>query len=171
MERLYFTRHGLSQLNQAEKYSGTIETPLVKIGREQAKLAGQHAKSLNIDYILSSPLSRAIDTAKIIARIIGLKSSAIEINSLLIERHFGVMEGQAWIPDLDIDGFADVETTDSLFKRAQLALEHIENGPGNNILIVSHGGFGRALRHVINPSVPFKSPDNKFKNAEIVQLI
>ena len=95
----------------------------------------------------------------------------IETNGLFVERHYGGMEGQKWMPDLDIDGIADVETLDTLFKRAQLALEHIESLPNSVILVVSHGAFCWALRHVISPAIPFNGPLNHFNNAEIVRLI
>jgi uncharacterized phosphatase len=171
LKELYFVRHGLSELNVAGKYAGTLDTPLVKAGQDQARLAGQQAKKLNIDYIISSPLSRALDSAKIIAEVIHLPTLSIEVNSLLVERHYGVMEGQPWNPDLDVDGVADVETIDNLLKRAQLALQHIESMAATNVLVVSHGGFGRALRLVINPAIPFNDPNSPFKNAEIVRLI
>lgn len=173
MKHLYFVRHGLSEANLAGVWSGTSETPLSAEGKEQAKLAGEHAKSLGIDHIICSPLGRAHDTAKIIAKEIGLAAENIELNSLLTERHFGQMEGQPWGIDLDVDGFLDVETRDSVLERAKLALEHISQLDAESILVVSHGSFGRAFRHTIHPEIPFRHGDKatKIPNAQIVQLI
>jgi uncharacterized phosphatase len=173
VKHLYFIRHGLSEANIAGVWSGTSETPLSTEGKEQAKLAGKSAKNLGIDHIICSPLSRAHDTAKIIAEQIGLPIDAIEINSLLLERHFGAMEGQPWGLDLDVDGFIDVETRDSILERAKLALEHIARLDAEIILVVSHGSFGRAFRHIITPEIPFKHGDatTKLQNAEITQFI
>lgn len=173
VKHLYFVRHGLSQANVDGIWSGQLETPLTAEGKAQAKLAGQHAKGLAIDHIICSPLGRAHETAQIIAREIGYPIKAIELNSLLLERHFGQMEGQPWHLDVDVDGFIDVETRDSVLERAKLALEHIEQLGAHNILVVSHGTFGRAFRNVIHPHIPFEpgNPKNRFKNAEIVQLI
>lgn len=177
MKKLYFIRHGLTEMNKTGHYSGTSETPLSPEGKAQAKAAGQLAKDLNIDYIISSPLSRAHHTAKIIAKQIGYPLDKIHTNSLFIERHFGVMEGQPWEPDLDIDGVADVESTDNLLNRAKLALEFLHTVPHDTILVVAHGTFGRALRsHAVAEAVfenadPTKPSYGRIPNAEIVQWI
>lgn len=164
-------------MNLAGLFSGQTETPLSTEGRAQAKRAGEYAQTLHIDHIIASPFSRAHETAKIIAKAIGYPVDKIELNSLLIERSFGSLEGTPWRPDFDIDGIADVESHDSLKHRVQLAYTYIQTIDANNILIVSHGATGRMLRHVIDPNIPYRSDDkairesNRFENAKIVQLI
>lgn len=170
MNHIYFCRHGLSQLNAEGKWAGSTETPLTEEGRAQAKLAGEYAKDLKIDYILCSPLSRAHDTAKIIAGELGYPLEKLDINSLVVERHFGELEGTVWRPDLDIDGFADIETVDSVLERARLTLEHLKTIPADSILIVSHGAFGRAMRHILDPKTPYAQSE-RFENAKIVKLL
>ena len=170
MKHLYFCRHGLSQLNVEGKWAGSTETPLTTEGRKQAKRAGQEAKKLGIDYILCSPLSRAHDTAKIIAKEVGYPEHELDVNSLVVERHFGSLEGTTWDPDFNMDGISDIETLDSLLHRARLTLTHLKTVDADTILIVSHGSFGRALRHILNPEVPFKKGE-RFENAQIVKLI
>lgn len=172
MKHLYFCRHGLSEYNKLGRWAGQIETPLVEEGKKQAQLAGQRAKTLHIDHIVSSPYSRAVDTAKIIATEIGYPLDKIEQNSLFIERGLGVLEGEPWNPDLDIDGFADVETRDTLLQRMRFAYEFLKSIPVDNILVVSHGATGRMLNHVVNPSMPFDSQDGfHFPNGKIIQLL
>lgn len=159
-------------MNKRGVWAGQIETPLTAEGRHQAKLAGEHAKVLGIDHIVSSTYSRAYDTAQIIASCIGYPIDKIELNSLFIERGLGVLEGQPWNPDLNIDGFADIETTDTLFERMHLAYEFLQTLPADNILVISHGATGRALRHIIHPNISFDGPDSvPFPNAEIIQLL
>lgn len=173
MKKLYFVRHGLSELNVQSLYAGITDTPLTDEGRRQAKLAGQHAKQLDIDYIISSPLSRALETAQIIAKEIGYPLDNIEVNSLFIERDFGALEAQPWKPDLDLDGVADIEKPETLVERARLAIEHIKTLDADHILIVSHGSFGRAIRHHFDPDKPYQnktsSGELKIPNAEIIQ--
>jgi probable phosphoglycerate mutase len=172
VKHLYFCRHGQTHANAHGVWSGTLETPLNEIGKQQAKQAGQSAKALGIDYIICSPLGRARETAEIIAKEIGFAAEYIDFNSLFIERHFGQMEGQPW--EIDADGFIDVETKDSVLNRARLALEHLQTIEADNILIVSHGTFGRAFRSLTHPHLPFESKGTektRFKNAEIVQLM
>lgn len=155
-------------MNAAGLRSGSTETTLTAEGRKQAKLAGQQAKNLSIDLIVCSTMKRTRETAEIAAKEMGYPVENILHSSLLIERHFGELEGQPYKPDLDLDGFADVESTETLLHRAQLALEWIESLPGDSILVVSHGSFGRALRHIVNRDIPFGSPS--FNNAEVVEL-
>jgi broad specificity phosphatase PhoE len=82
------------------------------------------------------------------------------------------MEGQPWSPDFNIDSVSDAETLESLRTRALHALEYIQAQPANNILIVSHDSTGRMIRSIIHPNIPFNSgSENRFRNAEIIQLI
>lgn len=169
MKHLYFCRHGQSELNKAGMRAGQIETPLTEEGRLQAKQAGKSAEFLQVDYIISSPYSRALDTAHIIAETIGYPEEKIELNALFIERHFGILEGQPYNQDHDLDTIEGVEHTDLLFERVQKAYEYLQTIDAENILVVGHSSTGRMLRHVIDPTVPFGPPS--FPNAEIVQLI
>lgn len=170
MKRLYFIRHGLSEMNVSGHYAGSSDTPLTAEGRKQAKRAGKQAKTLEIDYIVCSPLSRAHDTARIVAKEIGYPEKDIHTNSLLVERNFGGLEGKPWSPDIDLDGISDVESLDDMFHRAQMALEFIETLDAENILVVSHGMFGRALRHHVMEDFPYSHP-HRMPNAEIFQLL
>lgn len=170
MKHLYFVRHGLTEMNKARIRAGAgSETPLAPEGHEQARLAGMQAKKLHIDHIISSPQKRAHHTAQIIAHEIGYPEEDIVLNSLFIERHFGELEGTPWVADMNIDGFADVETTDTLLHRMCMAYELLLTLPTDNILVVSHASTGRALRHVIHPETPF--PGSPFPNAKIIQLL
>ncbi len=161
-------------MNVGGQYTGHSETKLTLKGRAQAKAAGKLAKDLNIDYIVVSPLSRAKDTAKIIAKEIGYPADKIHTNSLFIERHFGSMDGQPWQPDFDIDGVSDAESRDELLDRAKEALTFLHTLPYDNVLVVAHGAFGRALRSHILPDMVYNTTDptkpdaSRIPNAEIV---
>lgn len=169
MKKLYFVRHGLSEMNRLGMRAGQIETPLTEKGRRQAKEAGRFVKQYGIDYIICSPLGRAYETACIIAKEIRYPVDQIEQNSLLLERSFGPLEGQPWSPDVNLDGFADVETFDSVAARARMALDHIRQLPASTILIVGHSTFGRALLHVLHPDEPTIASGH-LKNAEVIRL-
>lgn len=170
MTHLYFVRHGLSQLNIDGKIAGVTETPLTHTGKQQAADTGKKAKNLGIEHIISSPLSRAYDTAKIIAEEIGYPVKDIEVNPLFIERNFGAMEQQPYNPDVDYDGIVDAEKVDVLLSRTKQAITYLHSLPYNKILVVSHGSTGRALRHHVVEDQPFDYP-KRFKNAELVEWI
>jgi uncharacterized phosphatase len=155
MKKLYFIRHGLSEMNKTGHFAGTIDTPLTEEGRAQAKKAANHAKDLNIDLIVSSPLSRARETAEIIAQEIGYPKENIIYSDLIIERHWGDLEGKPHITIEDLDEVPNAETSDQLLERSEKALRYLESLDAENILVVSHGTFGRALRHHITHDEPF----------------
>ena len=175
MKHLYFIRHGLSEGNVKEVWSGTTDTPLHKVGRAQARAAGRKAKKLNIDLIVSSPLSRAKETAGIIAGAINYPKSKIMYSDLLIERHWGDAEGTPHSLEVDLETVPNIESADALLARAKEALDFLESLESESILVVSHGSFGRALRHYLLEDMPFvnkpSSPQHKIPNAEIIQWI
>ena len=168
MKHLYFVRHGLSVMNKKGIFSGRTETPLHHEGRDQAVAAGQSLKDVSIECIVVSPMQRAVQTAEIIADQIGYSKHKLITTSLLTERDFGPLEGTQYLPDLgDEDG---VESIQDLLARAQKGYEFLQQLPYDNILVVSHGAIGRALRHCADPKIPFK-PSPGFGNAEVVKLI
>lgn len=154
-------------MNVAGIFSGHSDAQLTEEGKAQAKKAGQAAKDLKIDLIVSSPLSRAHDTAKIFAKQIGYPIKNIVTNPLLVERFFGAMEGQPYSPDLNMDGIADLETDNMLVERAHEALAWINSLDADHIVVVSHGAIGRALRSILKTDYPMSHPE-KLNNAELV---
>ena len=92
---IYITRHGESQWNIEGKVQGVTDTPLTAKGIEQAHELAKKIKEsgLKIDEILYSPLSRATDTAKIVAEENGLP---LTLEPRLIEQNFGEYEGHEW---------------------------------------------------------------------------
>lgn len=170
VKRLYFIRHGLSVHNQLGVFSGRINSPLSDEGRQDVLAKAQPITQLGIDTIVSSPLSRALESAKIIAGVIGYPIERIIINDLFSERDFGVLENTNYIPLAVRDEVPDIETVEDLIKRAEKGFKYLELLNANIILLVSHGSLGRALRFVISQEFPYDHPI-KFNNAEIVRLI
>lgn len=169
MKRLYFIRHGLSEMNVSRLIAGHTESPLTPLGRKQARQAGESAKDLAIDLMVSSPQSRAVETAKIVAKQIGYSPSKILYNELLKERFYGKHEGAKYKPGIHLESLPasyNIELDDKLVTRAQLALEWLNTLRCTNILVVSHGGFGRALRSVLKADYPMSHPSH-INNAEI----
>lgn len=155
-------------MNQQGIFSGRTETPLNHEGRRQAAIAGHELRSASIDCIVVSPMQRTVQTADIIAEQIGFPKDKIILNSFFTERDFGPLEGTVYQPDLgDHHG---VETIQDLVDRAKQGFDFLQQLPHDNILVVSHGAIGRALRHCADPSIPFK-PSAGFGNAQVVKLI
>jgi len=164
--KLYFARHGQSILNVSGYFAGHTDTPLTEEGKRQARIAGQKARNLSIDTIVSSPLSRAYDTAKIITDEIGLKQSKIITSPLLVERFYGTAEETPYSTDRNHleNVHVGFETEEEMLVRVQQILKWLDKIAGENVLMVSHGGIGRRLRAHFLPDVDFFS---RIPNAKI----
>ncbi len=172
MKKLYYVRHGLSTGNEASIVSGgKSDHPLAQEGKRQAKLAGQKAKDLNIDLIVSSTQTRAFQTAKIISKEIGYPVDEIQVNSILVERDYGDYEGHEGTLSPEIlneiynKGIGGSESNKDLRARAEEAFKWISSLKADNILVVSHGSFGRVFRQICISEYDF---EEKIPNAEIV---
>ena len=75
---IYLIRHAECYGNIENKLSGITDFKLTKKGRKQAKILASKLKDLKITEIYSSPLLRALDTAKIIMNECGINSLNIE---------------------------------------------------------------------------------------------
>ena len=103
MARFYFTRHGESEANVNKVFAGWTDSPLTKKGRDDARVEAERLRSEGyvFDLILSSPLVRAYDTAKVIAETLGYPVNKIVKLEELKERNAGAYEGN---PSGSLDG-------------------------------------------------------------------
>lgn len=153
---LYTTRHGQTDNNLKGIIQGIIDTPLNETGIEEAEELKNKLKDINFDLVISSPLKRAMDTAKII---IGSKNIPIIIDDRIVERNAGDFEGKshlgydhikAWNYKLNSDLDANVERVQDIFKRVNIFLNDIKEKYSNKtILIVAHEAVLRALHYSI----------------------
>lgn len=186
MKHLYYVRHGETEMNVAGIWSGQIETPLTETGKQQARATGKHIKDNHppIDAVVCSTLSRTLHTAQIICEEIGFPPEQIQQSALLVERHFGELEGtptedfkSGKLSFVDLDDVPDSETVAQMHERAMAVLEFIKSLPQDNVLVVSHGTFGRALRRVVEQLPHHREYDEahrqayRLNNAELIQLI
>jgi alpha-ribazole phosphatase len=181
MKKLFYVRHGLTEMNVAGVFSGRTETSLTDEGRQQAIATGQKLKSdvPPIDYIVCSPYERTYETAKLIAEQIGFPVQDIERNQLFVERSFGPLEGTPGDDFFgehdykDLDSVVGAETVEQMQQRATEALNHVRSIDKDNVLVVGHGAFGRAFRRVVN-GMPHTDEYNKqyhIGTAEIIELV
>ncbi|MHB1865396.1 MAG: histidine phosphatase family protein [Candidatus Saccharimonadales bacterium] len=181
MKKLFYVRHGETDHNLLNIMSGQVEAAITENGRQQATQTGKAIKANlpHIDLIVCSPLKRTYETAKVIAKEIGYPESKIITNDLFVERTFGVLEGTSsedFFKDheyRDLDKVEGAETIEDLDKRAAKAFKFVSNLPQDNILIVGHGSFGRAIRRVTK-NLPHTHEYESFEpiaNAEIVELV
>lgn len=93
--KLVITRHGESQANRDNVYTGWSDVPLTAKGIKQAQMAAQRIKNLNIHFsdVHTSMLQRAITTANLICDEIEQSYLPIHKTWRLNERHYGALRG------------------------------------------------------------------------------
>ena len=90
MLHLMLVRHGVTEWNAQRRYQGQTDVPLSGLGMRQAELVAGRLAGEKIDAVYASDLSRAWETAQIIARKNGLNISS---DPRLRELKFGILEG------------------------------------------------------------------------------
>jgi 2,3-bisphosphoglycerate-dependent phosphoglycerate mutase len=92
---LILVRHGQSQWNLENRFTGWVDVELSPTGIEEAQHAGQILKSygLHFDYGFTSALRRAQETLRIILEVTGQTDLQIERDQALNERHYGDLQG------------------------------------------------------------------------------
>ncbi|WP_230117420.1 histidine phosphatase family protein [Arthrobacter sp. Bi83] len=159
-------RHGQTDWNAQRRLQGSTDIPLNDVGRGQARDAVAALSGYEWDAIVSSPLSRAAETADLIAAGLGL-SVARRVPELT-ERSFGPAEGLQDGPELDRlripDGFRGAESEDEAASRGLASLEALaEEFRGRRVLVVAHGTLIRvSLSRAIGRTLP--SIDNAVLN-------
>ncbi len=148
MTELYLVRHGETDWNRQHRIQGLTDIPLNDTGREQAQAAGRLLTRRTWDAIYTSPLSRARETASIIAAENGLPEPiAVE---QLVERNYGDAEGLNFAEiDRRYPNRSEVpgqESRADVSARVVPALRELAAAhPGESVLIVSHGGAIRSV--------------------------
>lgn len=160
--------------------SGVRETPLSELGCEQATQAGQHAKALDIDLIVVSPLGRAQQTAKIIAAQISYPADDIVTIPELTERALGNLEGTSYASNPRLDGnfpavehIQGVEPLTLFHARVQHALRQLLHDKKHyTILAVTHIGVIRMLKTIVENQKPVQMYDQPhITNGQIYPLL
>jgi 2,3-bisphosphoglycerate-dependent phosphoglycerate mutase len=93
MGKLVLVRHGQSQWNLENRFTGWVDVPITPLGEEEAHRAGSELKAIRFDLAYTSVLPRAQQTLKIILDEIGQPDLPTEKDQALNERHYGDLQG------------------------------------------------------------------------------
>lgn len=156
-------RHGQTNWNKRTLLQGLTDNELNENGINQAKEVGSYLKANdnNWDAFVSSPLKRAVQTAEVIKNELNFKGE-IYLDSALIERDFGVLEGEVLnVASYDL---IDSETTEGLEKKVDLearsknALINLEKKyKDKKVLAFSHAQFIKSIITQLDPNFNFRS--------------
>jgi broad specificity phosphatase PhoE len=149
----WFLRHGESEANAAGVFAGQgVDSPLTMVGRDQARRAAASVPT-EVDWIVSSPLTRAIETADILRRVRGI-ASELEVDRRATEYDVGSASGlptRSMTATEMVDQFGAEEPGDFAFRvRSLLDDLALREGAG---LLVSHAGVGRMI-HTLRQERP-----------------
>jgi len=172
MPNLVLLRHGESQWNLENRFTGWVDIPLSPKGEMEANQAGEKLKGFKFDKGYTSVLRRAIDTMNIVLNIIDQKNLPLERDKALNERHYGALQGlnkadigkqygddqlKIWrrsydvpppkaVTDLNPDGMSE-----SLKDTAARTLPYFDAKiipdilAGKNVLVAAHGNSLRSI--------------------------
>lgn len=145
--RIYLVRHGETDWVRQGRLQGREDVPLNDAGIQQSMDLVPYFAQCKGAVIVSSPLSRTMETARIIAEQAGIDEVHAEPD--LIERDYGKASGltleerNARYPDKDFEG---MEPLDALMDRVYGALlKTLARYQPRDIIIVSHGGAINAI--------------------------
>lgn len=175
---IYITRHGESQWNLEGKVQGVTDIPLTAKGIEQARQLAKKIKEtgIKIDEVLYSPLSRAADTAKILAEENGLP---LTLEPRLIEQNFGEFEGHEWAKHRGVfheakKQFAcDYNGGESMLRLGQRIYNLLDElkvrsqTENKTFLLVTHGGIARMIHSYFYSETNEEFSSTETRNCEI----
>lgn len=147
-------RHGVTDWNDEYRAQGHADIPLNAEGRRQAELLSKRMENEEWDYIYSSDLSRALETAETIGRI---KNIEVITDIRLREMNCGLIEGTTEQDRVNKWGYSwsrldlGIESNEEIILRGANCFKDIaERHPNKRILIVSHGALiGLTLKKLI----------------------
>ena len=152
---VYFLRHGESRGNSARLIQGRQDLPLSERGLWQAEAAAGWLADKQIEVLLSSPLKRAVQTARAVAQVLGLKD--VHLHEGLNELDTGIFTGltvdriqkrfpEAWssFQRSSWEGVPEAERIAGLFNRAEMLWKDLGRllvEGKRNLLCVTHSGI------------------------------
>jgi probable phosphoglycerate mutase len=154
---IYFLRHGETTASQTGCYCGTLDPGLTPAGYEMAEDFANAYKSLPWVAVFSSPLRRAVATAKPLCEAAGIR---MQLKEGLKEIAFGQWEGKTpeainrefhddyvrWLTDPGWNGPTGGQRGIDIARRSSLVLEEIEKTyTTGNLLVVSHKATTRIM--------------------------
>ena len=164
MPYLVLLRHGQSQWNLENRFTGWVDVPLTHKGEEEARQAGEKMKAvqLQFDTTFTSVLQRAIRTLELALNVLGQSDLPVEQDQALNERHYGDLQGlnkaetaqkfgdeqvRLWRRSYDVPppGGESLENT------AARTLPYLKDKilptiqAGQNVLVTAHGNSLRSI--------------------------
>ncbi|MNC45512.1 Phosphoserine phosphatase 1 [compost metagenome] len=173
MTTIGLIRHGSTAWNKEGRIQGHTNNPLDEEGLRQAAAIAERLRGEQWDYIYSSDLLRAVQTAEVISKRLGIpiagqEPGVREMNGGLIEGTTENERVQRWGSGWKSMNMG-LESDESGQQRGSRAIEEIAGRhPGKKILVVSHGAI---LRSSLRKLVPGLDVSELLKNTSITHIV
>lgn len=151
---VYLARHGRTMLNAEGRLRGHLDPPLDDVGRQEILRLARALGGCGLTRVISSPLRRAMDTARAVADVAGLGVTA---EGRLIDRDYGQWTG-ARPEDVrsqwgDLDSAPGVEAVSSVEHRVRSVLDEVgQDLSAGPVLLVAHDAVNRFLLASLDPA-------------------
>ena len=162
MALLVTVRHGQSEWNLQNRFTGEVDVELTDTGRKEAHEAGKDLQAIKFDYCFTSVLKRAEETLDIILKEIHQENIPVKKDKALNERNYGNLQGlnktetaekygehqvAIWRRSYDVRPPGGESLEDTAARVIPYYKKEIEPllKTGANVLIVAHGNSLRAL--------------------------
>jgi len=162
MSDLILLRHGQSQWNLENKFTGWVDVPLSERGEAEARAAGEKLRGRRLDRLYTSVLTRAIETARIALETAGIPPPDTVRDQALNERMYGDLQGldkddarrrfgedqvKLWRRSYDVKPPGGESLEDTAKRVLPFWTSHIlpDVKAGRNVLVAAHGNSLRAL--------------------------
>ncbi len=174
---LVMIRHGQSQYNLENRFTGNVDVELTDLGRQEAQKAGEQLKHFHFDVAYTSTLKRAQESLLIILKALGQTDIPVFKDAALNERMYGDLQGlnkadilkqygeeqfNLWRRSYDIqpphgESLKDTETRTMPYFTKEI---EAQLKTGKNVLIVAHGNSLRTiiktLEHISDNDIPHR---------------
>ena len=149
-QKICLIRHGQTTWNKERRIQGLEDIPLNEVGYQQAKDCGEALLKAGWSgcKIVSSPLTRALETARCIGEVLGIPEIGIAEN--LKERDYGTASGKpkdfkGRKIEFSEEQYQNVESWEHVQKRMERCVTQIAEQQKDDVILISHGAAISAL--------------------------
>ncbi|MCA1030641.1 phosphoglycerate mutase family protein [Bacillus timonensis] len=152
MKRIYFIRH-------CQAKGQSIDAALTEIGRSQAIYLQDFFRTIDVDFLISSPYRRAIDSLKPLAEI---KHLTIHLDHRLSERILCIDPIDNWLELLEYSfvdmnfSFPDGESSQKAMDRANELIDELISSQFNSIVVMSHGNLTALMLKIFKSDIGYE---------------
>ncbi|MFO1052629.1 MAG: histidine phosphatase family protein [Planctomycetota bacterium] len=157
--RLWLVRHGETVGGSSERYFGSTDIALSALGREQVERLAPRLGSCAFAALVHSPLSRAVDSARILCERLAAPPGIVEVEDDLREVDFGDLEGltrgeiEARFPGFFDDwragrthGYPGGESSAGFRARVAAGIDRaLARHPAGDVCVVAHRGVIKSV--------------------------